>query len=180
MKVKKFEQKVEHGKRVAEKSFSEVFKSMQLLNFCTLYYDFDFDKEMIIDYNAKVTDYNNVCLESKETFLQEEERILNVHRFSCEESAKEFPTRAKMKMLTFKPKRLSDWDIALQNATDAIESCLVLFLHEFINVMNPSIEDIALWWRCMKGYAEECYSNGMKDDFVIKYFKDQIDLEITD
>lgn len=102
-----------------------------------------------------------------------------MYRFSCKESAKEFPIRAKMKMLGYKPKSISDWDIALQNATDAIEVCLVLFLHEFINVLQPSMGDVALWWRCMKENAMN-YANGMTDDFVVQYFKDQIDLEITE
>ena len=179
MKVKKFEKQVERGKKIADKSFGEVFKSMQLLNFCVLYYDFDFDKEMLKNYNSNVRRYNNECLDSKEAFRNEEAKLLTDYKFSCVESAKEFPTRAKMKMLAFKPKRLSDWDIALQNATDAIEVCLVLFLHEFIEELKPSESDVALWWRCMKQNAEN-YVNGMKDDFVIQYFKDEIDLEITE
>lgn len=178
MKPKKFNKKMEHGMAVANKSFAEVFKSMQLLNLTVLYYDFDFDKESIKAYNANITKYNNECLDCKETFFAEEERILKVYRFSCEESAKVFPTRAKMKMIGVKKFRsMADWDIALQNATDAINVCLVLFLHEFINVMQPSISDVALYWRCMRQNAEN-YANGMTDDFVVQYFRDQIDLDI--
>lgn len=176
---KKFDKQVAHGKSVASRSFSEVFRSMQLLNICVLYYDFDFDKEMIKAYNDKLKSYNNECLDSREAFMQEEERLMREYKFSCEDSAKEITTTSKMNMIGFKPKTKTDWYIALANGTDAIESCLVLFLHEFINVVKPSEGDVALWWRCMKRYAEECYSNGMKDEFVVKYFKDQIDLNIT-
>ena len=180
MKVKKFEQKVEHGKRVAVKSYAEVFKSMQLLNLCVLYYDFDFDKEMLKKYNESLKAYDNACFEDRGILLKEDERILNEYHISCEEWARKFPTRAKMQMIGFKPKRLSDWDIALQNATESIESCLIMFMHEFTNAIEPTESDIELWWKSMNRYANECYANGMKDDFVIKYFKDQIDLEITE
>jgi hypothetical protein len=179
MKANKHEKELNRATKIAENSFSEVFKSMQLLHYTVLYYNFGFDKESIKDFQKNLTSYNNECLDDRDTFLAEEERILNVYRFSCEESAKKFPMRAKMKMIGIKPKRMKDWDVALQNATDAIEVCLVLFLHEFIKVLQPSISDIQLYWSSMVENAD-LDARGMTDAFVEKYFMDEIELEIKE
>lgn len=179
MKAKKFDKELHRATKVAENSFSEVFKSMQLLHYTVMYDKFDFTKEMIQDFQKNLTDYNNECLDNREAFLAQEEKMLTEYGFSCEESAKRFPLRAKMKMLGRRPKRMQDWDVALQNATDAIEVCLVLFLHEIVKVLQPSPDDIKLYWESMVENAD-LYARGMTDDFVVKYFLDEIDLKITE
>ena len=165
--------------KIAEKAFSEVFRSMQLLNYTVLYYNFDFLKDDCKKFNANITKYNNECLDDVEAFRQEEQRIEKEFGFSCELSARHFQTRAKMKMLGKMPKRMIEWDIALQNATDAIEICLVLFLHELTTEWNFTESDVMLYWRNMKENANN-YANGMTDAFVVQYFKDELDLEITE
>ena len=177
MKVSRYERDLNRATKIAEVSFSEVFKSMQLLHYTVMYDKFDFTKEMIQTFQKNITDYNNECLDNKETFLAEEEKMLTDFNFSCKESARRFPTRAKMKMLGKKPKRLQDWDVALQNATDAIEVCLVLFLHEIVKELQPTEDDINLYWQSMVENAD-LYARGMTDDFVVKYFMNEIDLEI--
>lgn len=179
MRTVKFNKELYRATKVAENSFSEVFKSMQLLHYTVMYEKFDLDKEGIQEFQKNLTDYNNECLDNREAFLAEEEKLLTEYQFSCEESARRFPTRAKMKMLGRRPKRMQDWDVALQNATDAIEVCLVLFLHEFVKVLQPSAEDIKVYWESMVENAD-LYARGMTDDFVVKYFKNEIDLEITE
>lgn len=179
MKARKFDQELYRATKVAENSFSEVFKSMQLLHYTVMYDKFDLGKEQIQEYQKNVTDYNNECLDNAETFRAEEDKLLTDYGFSCNEAARRFPLRAKMKMLGKRPKRMSDWDVALQNATDAIEVCLVLFLHEFVKVLQPSPSDIRLYWESMVENAD-LYSRGMTDEFVVKYFLDEIDLEIVD
>ena len=56
---------------------------------------------------------------------------------------------------------------------------MVLFLHEFIKVLQPSPSDIQLYWESMVENAD-LYARGMTDDFVVKYFLDEIDLKITE
>ena len=179
MRTVKFDKELYRATKVAENSFSEVFKSMQLLHYTVMYDKFDFDKPQIQDFHKNLIDYNNECLDNREAFLAEEEKLLTEYGFSCEESAKRFPTRAKMKMLGKRPKRMSDWDVALQNATDAIEVFLVLALHEFIKVLKPSAEDIQLYWDSMVENAD-LYARGMTDEFVEIYFVNEIDLKITE
>lgn len=179
MKAKKFEKELNRATKVAENSFSEVFKSMQLLHYTVMYDKFDLDKEQIKEFQKNITDYNNECLDNREAFFAEEEKLLNEYGFSCEESAKRFPLRAKMKMLGKRPKRMQDWDVALQNATDAIEVCLVLLLHEFVKVLQPSPSDIQLYWDSMVKSAD-LYARGMTDEFVVQYFLDEIDLKVTE
>lgn len=179
MKTRNISAEIERRTKIAERSFSEVFRSMQLLNYTVLYYNFDFDKEMVKKFNANITDYNNECLDDSEAFFAEEARILKDFAFSCERSAKEFPMRAKMKMCGKRPKGMKDWDIVLKNATEAIEICLLLFLHECVAEWNFTESDVMLYWQNMKENAK-CYADGMTDEFVVQYFKDYLDLEITE
>ena len=175
--MKKYDKELNRRIKIAENSFSEVFKSMQLLHYTVMYDKFDFDKEQIKEFQKNIIDYNNECLDNKEAFFDVEEKLLTDYSFSCNKSAKAFPLRAKMKMIGKNHKRMQDWDIALNNATDAIEVCLVLFLHEFIKVLHPTIEDVQLYWNSIVENAD-LYARGMTDDFVVKYFIDEIDLKI--
>ena len=173
MKQRKFS--ILQRKQLADRCFEKTFRSMQLLHYTVLYYDFDFSKDDIKKFNSNVNDYNNECLDDRATFLKSEENILNEYGFSCEKAAKQFPLRAKLKIVC----KVPNHDIALKNAEDAIEVCLVLFLHEFTKEWGKNGSDIALYWRCMKENAMN-YANGMTDEFVKQYFKDELDLDITE
>lgn len=178
MKRKTFNKQFEQMKKVANRTFEEVFRSMQLLNYTVLYYDFNFSKEDIKTFNQNITDYNNSCIDDKEAFFKEIDRLLTEYNFSCEKSAKEFPARAKMKMMQYKCKDMKEWDVALHNSTDAVEVCLVLFLRELTTTWSKDASDVALYWEKMKENSIN-YANGMTDDFVRQYFRDELDLDIT-
>lgn len=160
------------------KSFENTFRSMQYLNYCTVYYDFDFDKEQIKQFNANVTDYNNTSLDNTEAFYAEESRIRTEYGFDCEKAAKEMPMRAKLKIIGIKPKS-KNVAFKLKECGDAIEICLVLFIRELTTTWGKGADDIKLYWHKMKEYSMN-YANGMTNEFVQKYFMDQIDLEITE
>lgn len=176
MKKNRIDQEINRRTKLAENSFSEVFRSMQLLNYTVLYYDFDFDKEDIKKFNENLRN-NNENL-TREEFMIQEDRILKDYNFSCEKAAKDFPLRAKIKMIGKMPKRMSDWDVSLGNAKDAIETCLLLFLNEFTTTWKKSSEDVQVYWNSFVSNSMN-YANGMTDEFVVKYFKDEIDLDIT-
>ena len=160
------------------KSFTDTFRSMQYLNYCTVYYDFDFNKEQIKQFNANAIDYNNSVLDSKEDFFKEEQRILDEYGFDCEKAAKEMPMRAKLKIIGIKPNS-KNLAFKLKECNDAIEMCLVLFIHELTTTWSMVADDIKLYWDKMKEYSMS-YANGMTDAFVEQYFIDQIDLKITE
>lgn len=177
MKAKAFNRQVNQMKKVADFTFSKVFSSMQLLNFTVLYYNFDFDKEDIKTFNSHMIDYNNECLDDDKEFFSEEERIFTQYGFSCHKAAIEFPIRAKIRMMGKMPKSKIEWEIAFRNATDAIEVCLVLILHEFTKNWNVTPSDVAEYWDNLKANSMN-YANGMTDEFVKQYFRDEIDLDI--
>lgn len=176
MKKKQLEADIKKRTRLAENSFSQVFRSMQLLNYTVLYYDFDFDKEDIKKFNENLR-INNEFL-TREIFFEQEKRLLKEFSFSCEEAAKSFPLRSKIKMIGKMPKSMSGWDVVLGNAKDAIETCLLLFLHEFTTTWQKTPEEIKAYWSSFVANSMN-YANGMTDEFVMQYFKDEIDLDIT-
>ena len=159
------------------KSFEKMFRAMQYLNLCTLYYDFDFDKEQLKQFNANVTDYNNSSL-TTENFYTELARIYNQYGFDCKKAIFEFPFRAKLKILEVKPggRYITD---NLKESNNAMQICLVLFIRELITSWGKSAGDIQLYWSKMKEYSLN-YANGMTNEFVQQYFIEQIDLAITE
>lgn len=158
------------------KSFEKMFRAMQYLNYCTLYYDFDFDKEQLKQFNANVTDYNNTSLNT-ENFYKEEARIFREYGFDCKKAVFEMPFRAKLKIIEIKPGK--NTTEKLSECNEAMEICLVLFIRELVTSCSKNAGDIQLYWQKMKEYSLN-YANGMTNEFVQQYFIDQIDLKITE
>lgn len=160
-------------------SFEEVFRSMQMLNFTVLYYDFDFDKDDLKIFNKNIVEYNDKYLDNKELFVAAEAVLLNEYQFNCEKQAAAFPFRAKIKMMKLPKTRLSveARQIAIGAANHSINVFLVLALQEFVTGWGKTPEDVARYWERMLENAIN-YSNGMTDEFVVQYFKDQLNLDI--
>lgn len=160
------------------KSFENTFRSMQYLNYCTVYYDFDFDKEQIKQFNANAMEYNHTVFDNAESFFAEEKRLSSKYGFDFQKAVKEMPMRAKLKIIGIK-QNSKNTAYKLKECHDAIEMCLVLFIHELTTSWGKNTDDIKLYWQKMKEYSMN-YANGMTDAFVQQYFIDQIDLAITD
>ena len=178
-KVQKGKRSMKKSKRtLSDKGFEKMFRSMQYLNFTVLYYDFDFNKEQIKAFNAHNKDFNSNCLDCTAQFYAEEHRILKEYGFDCEKVVTELPFRAKLKILGVQPKT-RNLNQLLQGCNEAIEICLVMFLHEFTTTWNKKADDVRFYWKKFKENSMN-YANGMTDSFVVQYFKDELDLAITE
>lgn len=180
---KRSQQQIKHhiDWKLAEGCYSEIFTSMQLICFTVLYMSkedggFDFSKKKLQNFNNFLTLHNqeNVdgVLSSKET-----EKSLRKTGFDCELEASQFPYRAKMKMLGKKCKP-SNIRVMLASANVAIEAYLILAVYTLRKHYGFSHQMIREWWtKCIE--VSELYAKGMTDDFVMKFIKDELGLEIT-
>ena len=166
--------------KLYDTSFEEMFRSMQMLNFTVLYYDFDFDKDDLKTFNQNIVEYNDKYLDDRELFKAAESMLLDKYEFNCEKKAAAFPFRAKTKMMKLPKTRLSveARQIAIGAANHSINVFLVLALQEFVTTWNKSPEDVSKYWEHMLKNAVN-YSNGMTDEFVVQYFKDELNLDIN-
>ena len=160
-------------------SFDAIFKSMQLLNYTVLFPYFDFDKPDMIQFNERITSYDNACVENKATFYREVLRLKDEYNFDVVKSAKEFPTRAMIQIVGKKFKRKEEWLLARKMTTDAVTVVLTICAHELTTNWGKGAEDLAFYWEKLKENAMN-YANGMDNEFVQQYFRDYADLDITD
>lgn len=166
------------------KSFEESFRSIQMLSFTVLYDLFDFDKDQLQTFNSNVVEYNNTSLDNKEKFYQVKGTLVDKYDLDTTKLAKQFPHRAKVKMSGYSPRKhkklkISDWNLILTGANHAIEVYSVLVLNELVTHWNKSKEDLHEYWSKLVEFAGDTYANGMTDQFVVDYFKDQIELVIN-
>ena len=178
MRARVFTKQYNHLKKVGDKAFENVFYALQLLNYTALNDVFAFTNDEMKQFNANIKDYNNSCLDDKQTFHDEEKRLLDEYNIDCEKYAKAFPWRSKVRMINHKFSNKFPQDIALSDATDSINVCMVLFLHELTTNWGKTPDEIAEYCEKIKDNSM-CYANGMTNEFVLNYFKEYFDLEIT-
>lgn len=175
----------EHRKnaRLSEKCFMELFYSMQLINFSVLYMatedgGFDFTKKKLQNFNRILTrhnqEYDDGGFVSTAVSLDHKNKL----GFDCFVEAKNFPYRPKMKMFGGKPKNMMEHNVALVSINGAIETYLILAVHTLRENYRFSKADIWKWWEKFKEVAE-LYVDGMTDEFIIKYIKDECGLVIN-
>ena len=165
--------------KVAENCYSEVFTSFQLICFSALYSapedgGFDFTKQKLKNYNKFLHMHHEENIEGTLSLKETSVKFKKVG-FNCEEKAVLFPYRAKIKMAgPIKPGKMK---IALASVETAIESYLILAVHTLRTHYQFGWDDINNWWKkCVE--VGELYAKGMTDDWVIKFIKDEMDLEI--
>lgn len=168
--------------RLAENCFSKIFTSMQLICFTVLYSatedgGFDFTKEKLKNYNKFLRLHNQENIDGILSSRVTESKFRK-SGFDCERKASEFPYRAKLKMYGGKLKTKHDYNIMLASVNVAIEAYLILAVHTLRKHYGFSWNDIHNWWsECKK--VGRLYSEGMTDEFVMKFIKDECDLDIT-
>lgn len=183
MKPKDYENRfvyvdIQKRKALAENCFGEVFKSIQMTNLYVLYYIFDFSKQKIQNFNKIIrkhnTEYDLGIIKPQEL----EDKFKANIGFDCEKQAEKFPYRAKIKMYGKRLKTTQDYDIAIKNINAAIETYLILAVHTLHTNYKFSAKMIEVWWEeCIK-FSLDNYANGMKDEHVVQYFKQECDLDI--
>ena len=88
----------------SDNCFWQTFKSMQMSCFYVLYYDIDFSKQKLKNYN-EILRKNNEKIKNVSTIRAEEERFIKNIGFDCEKEARNFPYRAKIRMYGKNPKQ---------------------------------------------------------------------------
>lgn len=166
------------------KSFENSFRSIQMLSFTVLYDLFDFDDDELRKFNSNVVKYNDTELDNRDKFFKVEAKLLNEYDIDTNKLSISFPHRAKIKMAGYDSKkskklRLADWNLIVNGANHAIRVYSVLVLNELITNWGKSKEDLHSYWDKMVEFAGVTYAEGMTDQFVVKYFEDQIDLVIN-
>lgn len=169
--------------KLSETCFREIFYSMQLINFTVLYMSeedggFDFAKQKLRNFNKNITrhnqEYDDGGLISTAVSMDHKKKL----GFDCYIEAKNFPYRPKMNMWGGKPKTMQEHNIALTSINGAIETYLILAVHTLRENYRFSKADIWKWWEKFKEVSE-LYVDGMTDEFIIEYIKDECGLVIN-
>lgn len=166
---------IAHNTKVAKNCYKETFWSMQLSSLYCLYYDIDFSKQKIRNFNKALTKHDEEA-RSRDIDLFEIEHRFRKMGFDCEKEAIQFPFRAKVKMAGKIHTR--DMDVAVHNINDAIETYLVLAIYTLRKNYHFSMDKIRQWWQCIRDFSIN-YATGMNDEHVIEYFIQECGLGIN-
>ena len=169
--------------KLSEDCFMEIFYSMQLINFTVLYMakedgGFDFTKKKLQNFNKILTrhntEYDDGGFAAKAVELSHKNKL----GFDCYAEAKNFPYRPKMKMYGGKVKTMGEHNIALESINGAIETYLILALHTLHENYRFNKDMIWKWWEKFKEVST-LYVDGMTDEFIMQYIKDECGLVIN-
>ena len=148
-----------------------------MITYYTLYYDQDFSKKQVQNFNEFLKKYN------EEFKLYETEKLNELDMkfkknldIDCRKMAVNFPHRPKMKLYGKKNKHA---DIVLHNTNDCIEDYLllaVLILHKHYRFSAARINQ---WWEQAVEFSR-LYVDGLTDEHVVKYFIQECNLKIVD
>lgn len=169
-------------KTIGDRVFCETFKSLQLLGFTVLYYDFGMETDALTDFNNRMHEKNAELLDSAERYDTAVEKIDKLWNCKLSHKIMEFPYRPRVKMMGGLPKGkvgLQVFNMANMQSFSAIESFLVLtfsVLMEKNKRFGKSQMD--LFWANIKANSEN-YAKGMTDQFIVEYFQDQLNLQLN-
>jgi hypothetical protein len=164
-------------KRTYNKAFENTFEAMQCLGWTVLYYDFDFDtREKLIAFQKGLTQHNKI-VDEKDKYVKVDLFLKSEYGINCHKLACAFPYISKMKIADF-DKRRDKVKAMLVGCDNAIEVFLVIFFCELIKEWGFTKEQAMESYEKMKENSM-LYRQGMRNEFVQQYFKDEIDLVIT-
>ena len=165
-------------KQIYSKSFENVFNAMQCLAWTVLYYDFDFDtKEKLTAFQKGLTKHDKI-IDEKDKYYTVDKFLKEEYGLDCPKLAVAFPYISKMKMAEYDTRKVKGTKAALVACDNAIEVFLVIFFYELIKEWGFTKEQAMESYEKMKENSM-LYRQGMKNEFVQKYFKDELDLNIT-
>lgn len=159
-------------------SLYQVFKSMQLASAYTLYYDVDFTKEEVQEFQKKMTLHNEEHLHG--TIMRDDmwRKIKETYAFDCYIESRAIGPKTRLKMTKRKvtPKATPT---LLSAATDAIEIFYLLCCYTMALDFQLLPQKFDLWNEKLKEFCN-LYGNGLKDEDVFTYFMQECGLEITE
>ena len=166
-------------KKIQDSTFVGMFESLQLLGFTVLYYNFNYSTEKMKKFNAIMHEINSNLLKSEELYDKTKEDVSKIWGTTIEDKVKEFPYRAKVGIMGGLPKGGMQYITrALDSTCIALESYLILSfasMKQLDSKLSPVQMDC--FYQNLKDNAMN-YANGMKDEFIVKYFEDEIDLTL--
>lgn len=155
-----------------EKILDEVFKSLQLMNYYELYYDFDFSVKKLKNFNNMLAKVNEEMNRNKVDIYTD--KLKNNIGFDCYHEAKVFPLRPKINISGIRPKEL-------YTQQPLIDFTIATYLCVAIKVMRESYrfnsKQIRLWWDKMREFSY-LYSKGLTNEDLKTYFGQECDLPI--
>lgn len=164
-------------KQIYGKSFENVFNAMQCMAWTCLYYDFDFDKDKLKAFQKGLTKHNKI-IDEKDKYNAVDKFLKQEHDLDCHKLAVAFPYISKMKMAEYDTRKVKGTKAALVGCDNAIEVFLVIFFYELIKEWGFTKEQAMQSYEKIKENSM-LYRQGMKNEFVQNYFKDELDLIIT-
>lgn len=164
-------------KQIYSNAFANTFEAMQCMCWTVLYYDFDFDKDKLIEFQKGLTKHDKI-IDEKQKYVEAYEMIRDEYQIDCHKLATSFPYISKMKMAGYDKRRVKGVKAALVACDNAIEVFLVIFFYEIIKEWGYNREQALECYEQMKNNAL-LYRKGMTNEFVKQYFKDEADLIIT-
>ena len=169
-------------KALGDRVFCETFKSLQLLGFTVLYYNFNMETKELTEFNNRLHKNNDTILEDFDLYDKTIQKIEKIWGKKVNHVIKEFPYRARVKMMGGLPKQkngMQAFNMANLQTFSAIESFIVLSFSTLMEIdkkFNKTQMD--LFWSNMKSNAEN-YSNGMTDQFIVDYFMGELKLKLN-
>ena len=167
-------------KSIGDNAFLKTFSSIQLLGFTVLYYNFNFSTEKLTQFNKKLHEYNGELSGNFNAFDKAEKEIEKIWNVSLPHKVKEFPYRAKTYIIGGLPKGgMQAINMEVVESNRAIESYIVLSLNALMQMDKKfGKAQFDCFYENLKANSMN-YANGMRDEFIMEYFKEQIDINIT-
>lgn len=169
---------INKNSNIYRNAFYNVFKSMQLSGSYVLYYDLDWSKEELINFQSECTDINHEITGHTLHERDMEETIKKKTGFDCRKKNSEFPYAYKMKMCDLKYPQKQTPTVA----TAVNDACGVYFIlagYTLVTRHNYTYDQLIEWYEKLKSFCW-LYVTGMKDSHVFKYFSQEVGLEITE
>lgn len=160
--------------KVYNDAFANTYESLQCMTWTVLFYDFDFNSEKLKQFQKQLTVRDKIIDDSNQ-YIKVYEKLRDFYGLDCRELTRSFPYISKIKMTGMtKSKGIKS---ALEGCNNAMEVYLVVLLDELTSDWDMTKDDVLLLFEKLKENSE-LYRKGMKNDFVKKYFKDAIDLDV--
>ena len=157
-------------------AFCRAFDSLQMCCYYILYYDFDWDLEKIKEFNQCLHTMNDTVT-SKDVALIV--KVSKTKGIDFERMALNFPWRIKQHMYGKKIK-CGEMDMVRQNLTEAVE-LIMIFVSEVLGVQYKfEPKQVLDFWNHVEEFAR-LYTNKepLRDDHILKYFKQECNLDIA-
>lgn len=159
-------------------TFQAMFISLQLCSAYVLYYDLDWDRDKVIEYQEIL---EKIDADVKKGTLTEREMITFVKDeigFDCYKENQRLPYRTKAKMckVKFKPKMVGTFSIGIDDSAGSHLAFSTYILCRYYDFNRKQIDE---WYGYLIDFCE-LYKDGLTDDHVLEYFRKIAEIDIKE